>query len=44
MSVMRHVVLNLLRQEKSYKKGLKAKRFKAALDTEYTEKVLKLIS
>lgn len=43
MSVLRHLVLNLLRQEKSFKKGLKAKRFKAALDTKYTEKVLSLI-
>jgi predicted transposase YbfD/YdcC len=43
MSVLRHLVLNLLRQETSSKKGLKAKRFKAALDTTYTEKILKLI-
>ena len=42
MSVLRHLVLNLLRQETSFKKGLKAKRFKAALDTGYTEKVLQL--
>ena len=43
MSVFRHLVLNLLRQETSFKKGLKAKRFKAALDTGYTEKVLQLV-
>jgi hypothetical protein len=43
MSVLRHLVLNLLRQETSSKKGLKAKRFKAALDTTYTEKIMKLI-
>ena len=43
LSVIRHIVLNLLKLEKSCKKGLKAKRFKAALDTSYTEKVLKLI-
>lgn len=43
MSVLRHLVLNLLREEKSFKKGLKAKRFKAALDTSYTEKVLQCV-
>lgn len=43
MSVRRHLVLNLLRQETSFRKGLKAKRFKAALDTSYTEKIIKLI-
>jgi len=43
MSVIRHLVLNLLKLEKSCKKGLKAKRFKAALDTNYAEKVLQLI-
>ena len=42
MSVLRHLVLNLLRQETSFKKGLKAKRFKAALDTNYAEKSLSL--
>jgi predicted transposase YbfD/YdcC len=43
MSVLRPLVLNILRQETSFKKGLKAKRFKAALDTSYTEKVLQLV-
>ena len=43
MAVIRHVVLNLLRQEKSCKKGLKAKRFKAALDTGYADKIIQLI-
>jgi len=43
MSVIRHLVLNLLKLEKRCKKGLKAKRFKAALDTDYAEKVLQLI-
>ena len=43
MSVIRHLVLNLLKLEKSCKKGLKAKRFKAALDTDYADKVLQLI-
>jgi len=31
-----------LKLEKSCKKGMKAKRFKAALDTDHAEKVLKL--
>ena len=43
MSVLRHLVLNLLREETSFKKGLKAKRFKAALDTDYADKVLQLV-
>ncbi len=43
MSVIRHLVLNLLKLENSCKKGMKAKRFKAALDTDYAEKMLKLI-
>ena len=43
MSVIRHLVLNLLRQEKSCKKGLKAKRFKAAVNTEYADKIIQLI-
>jgi len=43
MSVIRHLVLNLLKLEKSCKKGLKAKRFKAALDIDYAEKILQLI-
>lgn len=40
MATVRHMGLNMLRQEKTCKKGIKAKRFKAALDTEYAEKVL----
>ncbi|MFT6194520.1 MAG: hypothetical protein ACJASU_001421 [Cognaticolwellia sp.] len=30
----------MLRQEKICKKGIKAKRFKAALDSDYAEKVI----
>jgi hypothetical protein len=30
----------MLRQEKTCKKGIKAKRFKAALDSDYAEKVI----
>ena len=36
MSVIRLLVLNLLKLEKSCKKGLKVKCFKAALGTSYT--------
>ncbi len=43
MSVLRHLVLNLLKKETSVKKGLKAKRFKAALDTDYADKILQLV-
>lgn len=43
MSVLRHLVLNLLREETSFQKGIKAKRFKAALDTNYADKVLQLV-
>lgn len=37
--VFRHVALNLLRQDKSCKRGIKGKRLKAALDIGYAEKV-----
>ena len=40
MSVVRHLALNLLKQEKSHKRGIKGKRYKAALDISYAEKVL----
>ena len=40
MATARHISLNMLRQEKTCKKGIKAKRFKAALDTNYAEKIL----
>lgn len=39
-SILRHVALNLLRREKSLKRGIKTKRLKAALGCEYREKVL----
>jgi hypothetical protein len=38
MAKTRHITLNMLRQEKTCKKGIKAKRFKAALDSDYAEK------
>ena len=40
MATTRHISLNMLKEETSCKKGIKAKRFKAALDTDYAEKVL----
>ena len=43
MATARHITLNMLRQEKTCKKGIKAKRFKAALDSDYAEKVLSTI-
>jgi len=33
-------VMNALRKEKTCKKGVKAKRFKATLQAEYAQKVL----
>jgi predicted transposase YbfD/YdcC len=40
-AVLRHMAVSLLQQEKMAKVGLKAKRFKAALDTQYLIKILK---
>jgi len=39
-AILRHVALNLLRQEKSLKRGIEGKRLKAAVDVNYREKVL----
>ena len=39
-AVVRHLALNLLKQEKTHKRGMKGKRYKAALDIEYAGKVL----
>jgi predicted transposase YbfD/YdcC len=44
MATTRHITLNMLRQEKTCKKGIKAKRFKAALDSDYVEKVISTVS
>jgi hypothetical protein len=38
--VFRHVAVNALRNEKSCKKGIKAKRYKATLQPDYAQKVL----
>jgi len=40
-AIIRHMALNLLRKETSFKRGLKAKRLKAGWDAEYLEKILK---
>jgi predicted transposase YbfD/YdcC len=40
MAVMRHIALNLLKKEKTFKKGMHAKRFNAALNNDYLVDVL----
>ena len=40
MSVFRHLVINAIRNEKTTKKSVKGKRFKATLEPEYAEKIL----
>lgn len=42
MALLRRLVNNLLQQERSVKRGVKAKRLKAALDENYLLKVLRL--
>lgn len=40
MSVVRHIALNILRQDKTSKKSVKARRFKAALEASYIGDVI----
>ena len=40
MALLRHMAINLLKQEQSAKVGIKTKRFKCALDESYLLKVL----
>lgn len=42
VAVLRHIAVNLLNQEKSYKRGIKAKQFKSALSQDYLLKVLQI--
>ena len=39
-AVIRHICMNLLKQEKSRKAGVKGKRLQAAWDSSYREKVI----
>ena len=42
MAVLRHIALNLIRQDKERKVGVKASRLKAGWSTDYLEKLLGL--
>lgn len=40
LAILRHVVLNLIRQEKTFKRGAPQKRLRACADNDYLEKIL----
>ena len=42
MAIVRHMALNMLKKEKTTKKGIARKRFNAALSDEYLELILKI--
>ena len=39
-AVIRHICMNLLKQEQTFKRGLQGKRYRAAMDMEYREMLL----
>jgi hypothetical protein len=43
MAILRHMALNILRQEKTSKRGVKTKRLKAGWDEGYLVKLLGLL-
>ena len=42
LAIVRHIALNMLKKEKTFKRGIAGKRFNAALDNDYLEKILKI--
>ena len=42
MAIVRHIALNMLKNEKTSKRGIAGKRFNAAMNNSYLEKVLKI--